>query len=202
MESVLRNAYHNHSQRMHWTDSGLMIIHYMILMNIFQFTVETLRQQVLEEESRLLCRLCKKERVAVVFQPCSHLHLCAQCARPRDTCTTCGALVRGTLRPIIGWYITRHLQHCHCQDSTTICQQLPRRQHQRTLVMSLSEAHWRTSWSATTILPSTLVSLSQLSRWHQALSSDKAMFPPDEGPLDRQADVVSHIRLQQIPCTT
>ncbi|XP_071546768.1 baculoviral IAP repeat-containing protein 7-like isoform X2 [Panulirus ornatus] len=64
--------------------------------------VEALRQQLVVEESRLMCRLCKEEQVAVVFQPCSHLHLCAVCARPRDTCTTCGAVVRGTLRPIIG----------------------------------------------------------------------------------------------------
>lgn len=64
--------------------------------------VEALRQQVIVEESRLLCRLCRKTKVEVVFQPCSHLHLCAECARPRDTCSTCGAIVRGTLRPIIG----------------------------------------------------------------------------------------------------
>ncbi|XP_045615477.1 baculoviral IAP repeat-containing protein 7 [Procambarus clarkii] len=64
--------------------------------------VEELQRQVVEAESRLLCRKCKRERVAVVFQPCSHLHLCADCARPQDSCTTCGTIVRGTLRPIIG----------------------------------------------------------------------------------------------------
>ncbi|XP_042237264.1 baculoviral IAP repeat-containing protein 7-like [Homarus americanus] len=64
--------------------------------------VENLRQQVLRAESRLLCRLCGKERVEVAFQPCSHFHLCAACARPLDSCVTCGAIIRGTLRPIIG----------------------------------------------------------------------------------------------------
>ncbi|XP_063841797.1 baculoviral IAP repeat-containing protein 3-like [Scylla paramamosain] len=64
--------------------------------------VQALRQAVQVEERRLQCRLCGKEQVAVVFQPCSHLHLCADCARPRDSCVTCGSVVRGTLRPIIG----------------------------------------------------------------------------------------------------
>lgn len=64
--------------------------------------VQALRQAVQNEERRLQCRLCGKEQVAVVFQPCSHLHLCADCARPRDSCVTCGSVVRGTLRPIIG----------------------------------------------------------------------------------------------------
>ncbi|XP_068217348.1 baculoviral IAP repeat-containing protein 7-like isoform X2 [Palaemon carinicauda] len=63
--------------------------------------VETLRNQVTQEERRLLCRLCQKSQIAVVFQPCSHLHLCAECARPRDTCPSCGAVVRGTLKPIL-----------------------------------------------------------------------------------------------------
>lgn len=63
--------------------------------------VETMKSQVLKEERRLLCRLCQKSQIAVVFQPCSHLHLCAECARPRDTCPTCGAVVRGTLKPIL-----------------------------------------------------------------------------------------------------
>ncbi|PYZ99355.1 baculoviral IAP repeat-containing protein 7 [Penaeus vannamei] len=64
--------------------------------------VEQLRQDVLLEEKRLMCRQCEAQRVAVVFQPCSHLHLCAECARPMDTCPSCGTVVRGTLRPIIG----------------------------------------------------------------------------------------------------
>ncbi|XP_045136593.1 baculoviral IAP repeat-containing protein 3-like [Portunus trituberculatus] len=64
--------------------------------------VQALRQAVQVEERRLQCRMCGKEQVAVVFQPCSHLHLCADCARPRDSCITCGSVVRGTLRPIIG----------------------------------------------------------------------------------------------------
>nr|AWK27045.1 X-linked inhibitor of apoptosis protein [Eriocheir sinensis] len=67
-----------------------------------QQEVQALQQQVLCEERRLTCRECGKERVAVVFQPCSHLHLCANCARPRDSCITCGSIARGTLRPIIG----------------------------------------------------------------------------------------------------
>ncbi|XP_042859309.1 baculoviral IAP repeat-containing protein 2-like [Penaeus japonicus] len=63
--------------------------------------VEDLKQQLQAEESRLLCRVCKRNRVAVVLQPCSHLHLCVTCARPRDTCPTCHADIRGTLRPLI-----------------------------------------------------------------------------------------------------
>ncbi|XP_042887357.1 baculoviral IAP repeat-containing protein 7-B-like isoform X2 [Penaeus japonicus] len=64
--------------------------------------VKLLQRQVQLEEKRLLCRQCGERRVAVVFQPCSHLHLCSECARPRDTCSSCGTIVRGTLRPIIG----------------------------------------------------------------------------------------------------
>ncbi|XP_042204179.1 baculoviral IAP repeat-containing protein 7-B-like [Homarus americanus] len=68
---------------------------------LLQEVVE-LRKRVEDEESRLVCRVCKLRRVAVVFQPCSHLHLCATCARPLDTCPTCSTVIRGTLRPIIG----------------------------------------------------------------------------------------------------
>ncbi|KAG0721610.1 Death-associated inhibitor of apoptosis 2 [Chionoecetes opilio] len=64
--------------------------------------VQALRREVQEEERRLVCRQCGKERVEVVFQPCSHFHLCADCARPMDSCITCGTVVRGTLRPILG----------------------------------------------------------------------------------------------------
>nr|XP_053634163.1 baculoviral IAP repeat-containing protein 2-like isoform X2 [Cherax quadricarinatus] len=64
--------------------------------------VKELQKKVREAERRLQCRQCGTERVAVVFQPCSHLHLCSSCARPHDTCVTCGTIVRGTLKPIIG----------------------------------------------------------------------------------------------------
>ncbi|KAK4304256.1 hypothetical protein Pmani_013011 [Petrolisthes manimaculis] len=64
--------------------------------------VEELRREVEEAENRLVCRLCGEARVEVVLQPCSHLHLCATCARPIDTCPTCTSPVRGTLKPIIG----------------------------------------------------------------------------------------------------
>nr|XP_045615371.1 baculoviral IAP repeat-containing protein 7-like [Procambarus clarkii]XP_045615372.1 baculoviral IAP repeat-containing protein 7-like [Procambarus clarkii] len=64
--------------------------------------VKELQQRVTEEERRLTCRVCKVGRRAVVLLPCSHLHLCATCARPRDACPTCSAIIRGTFRPIIG----------------------------------------------------------------------------------------------------
>ncbi|KAK8744294.1 hypothetical protein OTU49_000722 [Cherax quadricarinatus] len=67
-----------------------------------QQEVLELRRRVKQEEGRLVCRECKKNRVAVLLQPCSHLHLCAPCARPRDTCPTCSTVIRGTFRPIIG----------------------------------------------------------------------------------------------------
>ncbi|XP_071530777.1 baculoviral IAP repeat-containing protein 7-like [Panulirus ornatus] len=63
--------------------------------------VAELRARVQVEERRLLCRECQVERIEVVLQPCSHLHLCATCARPRDICPTCSTVVRGTLKPII-----------------------------------------------------------------------------------------------------
>ncbi|XP_050693069.1 baculoviral IAP repeat-containing protein 2-like [Eriocheir sinensis] len=64
--------------------------------------VTDLERQLEEEKRRLVCRVCKERRVEVVLQPCSHLHLCAPCARPLDRCPTCDAAVRGTLRPILG----------------------------------------------------------------------------------------------------
>ncbi|CAL4161817.1 unnamed protein product [Meganyctiphanes norvegica] len=63
--------------------------------------VQDLRAKVTQVEKLLVCRCCQKEQVAVVFQPCSHLHLCTSCARPRDTCYTCNAVIRATLKPII-----------------------------------------------------------------------------------------------------
>lgn len=68
---------------------------------ILRREVEDLKQQLQAQENRLLCRVCKQDRVAVVLQPCSHLHLCLSCARPRDTCPSCDHLIRGTLRPMI-----------------------------------------------------------------------------------------------------
>lgn len=70
-------------------------------------TVQVLRQQLTEEEGRLSCRVCGRERAAVIFLPCSHLHLCADCARGRDNCSSCGAVVRGTIKPIISWWASR-----------------------------------------------------------------------------------------------
>lgn len=67
-----------------------------------QKEVLELRRCLEEERRRLVCRICKTNRVEVVLQPCSHLHFCATCARPLDRCRTCNAAVRGTLRPIIG----------------------------------------------------------------------------------------------------
>ncbi|KAK7055030.1 regulation of natural killer cell apoptotic process [Halocaridina rubra] len=64
--------------------------------------LEILRHQVEIAEKPLLCRVCRNARVAIAFQPCYHLHLCSTCARPQDTCPSCGAVVRGTLKPIIG----------------------------------------------------------------------------------------------------
>ncbi|CAL4079247.1 unnamed protein product [Meganyctiphanes norvegica] len=62
--------------------------------------VERLKQAVSIAEHR--CRECGLAQACVVFQPCSHMHLCTNCARPRDTCPTCNTVIRGTLRPIIG----------------------------------------------------------------------------------------------------
>lgn len=63
--------------------------------------VEDLKQQLQAQEDRLVCRVCKQDRVAVVLQPCSHMHLCVPCARSRDTCPSCENVIRGTLRPLI-----------------------------------------------------------------------------------------------------
>ncbi|XP_063593432.1 baculoviral IAP repeat-containing protein 7-B-like isoform X2 [Penaeus indicus] len=63
--------------------------------------VEDLKQQIQAQEDRLLCRVCKQDRVAIVLQPCSHMHLCVSCARSRDTCPSCEIVIRGTLRPRI-----------------------------------------------------------------------------------------------------
>ena len=72
------------------------------LNNLLALAVTDLQRRLEEERRRLLCRICMKNRVEVVLQPCSHLHFCATCARPLDQCPTCNAPVRGTLLPIIG----------------------------------------------------------------------------------------------------
>ncbi|XP_013419082.1 baculoviral IAP repeat-containing protein 3-like, partial [Lingula anatina] len=56
---------------------------------------------LIEENQRLkaqmTCKICMDEEVSVVFLPCGHLVICAQCAPALRSCPICTSLIRATV---------------------------------------------------------------------------------------------------------
>ncbi|KAJ8315018.1 hypothetical protein KUTeg_007168, partial [Tegillarca granosa] len=69
--------------------------------NILFYVDNTVDRRHLIEENRwlregIMCKMCKVNKVEVVFLPCSHLCCCAQCAPVYDYCPVCRQYIQGT----------------------------------------------------------------------------------------------------------
>jgi len=59
-------------------------------------------EALLDENTKLkeqkMCKICMDAEVGVVFLPCGHLVVCANCAPSLKTCAVCRSVIQGTVR--------------------------------------------------------------------------------------------------------
>ncbi|XP_064455386.1 baculoviral IAP repeat-containing protein 7-B-like [Ornithodoros turicata] len=55
-------------------------------------------EEMSDDQSERLCKICYQDNVSVAFVPCSHVACCVQCATVLSTCPICRTNVQGYMR--------------------------------------------------------------------------------------------------------